>query len=56
MTTVEFAKNFHSYKLVTRNTFNVIDHKLLLYREPFDLCQGYSKEDWYLVPKYSYVF
>lgn len=55
--THEFSEQFHAYKLSSKNDkFNIVDVKLLMYKEPFNLHQPHSSVDCYLVPEYEYVF
>lgn len=56
--TLHFNDTLHAYKLETFETesYEIIDFDLLLYKEPYNINQTYSSTDWYLVPKYTFVF
>lgn len=56
--TVDFREKFHAYKVSPEESceLNVVDLKLLLYKEPLHLHQSHSSSDYYIVPRYAYVF
>lgn len=55
--TCEFCTELNAYKMtMSNNSFNIIDLKLLVYKEPYNLHFTHSGSQFYLVPKHTFVF
>lgn len=55
---LEYCHKRYAYKLSFINTekINIVDLKMLLYKEPFNIHQSLSSTELYFVPKYEYIF
>lgn len=54
--TAEYVSRLNAFKVMNLNENNVVNLKLLMYKEPFNFHQTCSGTDLLFIPKYTYTF